>query len=291
VQFTTPAVDDKGNTITTWYWNFGDGTTNNDHAQNQLHTYTNNGPFFPSLVAINNNGDSIIGSGPVIDVVYPSSILNGGFETGTFTNWTQNGGSDTVVSTSPYVHSGTYGAKLKTLNGTLGFLSQTLTTIPGAAYSISFWMEYSPVVGRNNPNEFHVSWNGNMLFDETNVMTAINWTNIQLTATATSTTTTLQFGFRNDFFDFGLDDISVSAATQLGIANISLSGANLVLNGTGGQSGRTYYVLMGTNVTEPFNQWTPVATNLSGADGNFSITATNAVNANDPQRFYILQLQ
>jgi len=50
-------------------------------------------------------------------------------------------------------------------------------------------------------------------------------------------------------------------------------------------------VLMGTNVTEPFNQWTPVATNLSGADGNFSITATNAVNANDPQRFYILQLQ
>jgi len=57
-----------------------------------------------------------------------------------------------------------------------------------------------------------------------------------------------------------------------GIAGISLSGTNLVLNGTAGLSGRTYFVLMGTNLTEPFNQWTPVATNVPGADGNFSIT-------------------
>jgi hypothetical protein len=117
------------------------------------------------------------------------------------------------------------------------------------------------------------------------------WTNIQLAVTATTGTAVLQFGYRNDTAYFGLDDVSVSSTQPLGIAGIGLSGTNLVLNGTGGQSGRTYLVLMGTNLTEPLNQWTPVATNVPGADANFSITATNAVNPNAPQRFYILELQ
>jgi PKD repeat protein len=103
-----------------WYRNFGDGSTNTDQAQNQLHAYTNNGPFFPSLVAINNNGATIIGSGPVIDVIYPSSILNGGFETGTSTNWT-NTGSTAISTAANYRHSGTYGAQLSA-NGALGYL-------------------------------------------------------------------------------------------------------------------------------------------------------------------------
>src|SRR6185437_2279845 len=59
VQFSAPAVDDKGNTILEWYWNFDDGTpvftitfstnregvisTNYNYTstQNPLHTYTN----------------------------------------------------------------------------------------------------------------------------------------------------------------------------------------------------------------------------------------------------------
>ena len=78
---------------------------------------------------------------------------------------------------------------------------------------------------------------------------------------------------------------------QLGIAGISLSGTNLLLDATGGKAGRTYLVLMGTNLAEPYNQWTPVTTNVPGADGNFSSTATNAMTPNTPQRFYSLQLQ
>jgi hypothetical protein len=117
------------------------------------------------------------------------------------------------------------------------------------------------------------------------------WTNIQLTVTATAGTSVLQFGYRNDTAYFGLDDVSLSSVLPLGIAGISRSGTNLVLNGAGGLSGRTYVVLMGTNLTEPLNQWVPVATNVPGADGNFSIIATNAVNPNASHRFYILQLQ
>jgi uncharacterized repeat protein (TIGR03803 family) len=288
VQFSFPTNDGGSNATLEWNWNFGDGTTNST-AQTPSHVYTNAGTFFPTLSCVNNNGDPATGSGPAIIAAYPTSVLNGGFETGTFSNWTQSGGyfESGVATGATYAHSGKYGAALA--GGTMGFLSQTLTTKPGAVYLISFWLD-SPAATK--PNDFQVSWNGNVLLNKTN-LTAIGWTNIQLTVTATATSTTLQFGYLSGFY-FGLDGISVEPAQPPGItsiAGISLSGANLVLNGTGGLSGQTYFLLMGTNLAEPFNQWTPVATNVPGADGNFSITATNAANPNAPQRFYILQLR
>lgn len=308
VQFSAPGVDDKGNTILTWHWDFGDGTptftityttnrttgaisTNYNYTstQNPLHTYTNNGAFFPSLIAANVNGaTNIIGSGPAIFVFYPSSILNGGFETGTFTNWTSGGnfGSQTISTAANYRHSGTYGAQLSS-SGSLRYLFQTLSTTPGAVYTISFWM-HNPTSKTNN--EFQVSWNGNVLLDMTNIPVSA-WTNIQLTVTADAGVSVLQFGYRNDTAYFGLDDISLSAMLPPAIASFSLSGANLLLNGAGGLSNRTYYVLMGTNLSEPLDQWVPVATNVPGADGNFSITVTNTVNPSASQRFYLLQLQ
>ncbi len=171
----------------------------------------------------------------------------------------------------------------------MGFLSQTLPTVSGVSYVISMWLD-SPF--NSTPNDFQVSWNGSVLLDETN-LGDVGWTNFQLAVTATGTNSTLQLGYLTGSY-FGLDDVSVVPGvmpTQPGIAGITLSGTNLVLNGTGGLSGQTYLVLMGTNLTEPLDQWTPVATNAPGADGNFSITATNAVNPNAPQLFYILQLR
>ena len=76
-----------------------------------------------------------------------------------------------------------------------------------------------------------------------------------------------------------------------GIVGISLSGTNLVINGTNGLAGRPCYVLMSTNVSLPLNQWMPIATNLLSGSGSFTLTATNAVSAIAPQRFYLLQLQ
>jgi hypothetical protein len=78
---------------------------------------------------------------------------------------------------------------------------------------------------------------------------------------------------------------------QPAITGISLSGTNLVLNGTNGLASGTYYLLTSTNLTGSFNQWTPVATNFLSASGNFTITATNVVNHNDARRFFALQLQ
>jgi uncharacterized repeat protein (TIGR03803 family) len=286
VQFNSPAVDANSNAILSWNWNFGDGSISSE--QNPSHPYTNSGTFLPALTCVNNNGNTVIGSGPGIRAAFPLSILNGGFETGTFTNWTESGDYyySGVATGSKYAHAGKYGAALET-GGAMGFLSQTLSTTLGAVYLISFWLD-SP--SSTTPNEFQVSWNGNTLLDKTN-LGAIGWTNIQLTAKATAANTTLQFGYLNSYFYFGLDEISVEleGSARPGIAQIAQSGANLVLSGSGGQSGQTYYLLMGTNLAEPLNEWVPVATNVPDTNGNFAIIATNAVSPNARQRFYILQ--
>jgi alpha-tubulin suppressor-like RCC1 family protein len=50
--------------------------------------------------------------------------------------------------------------------------------------------------------------------------------------------------------------------------------ANLFLNGVNGQAGRTYFTLMSTDIAQPLERWTPVATNILSIDGAFSITNT-----------------
>ncbi len=215
--------------------------------------------------------------------------LNGGFETGDFSHWQLYGNSfpDILIGTKPwYVHSGGYGAQPGPV-GSLGYLSQTLPTYPGATYLLSFWLD-SP--DGETPNEFLASWNGVTLLDKTN-LAAIGWTKFQFTVTATGINSVLQFGFRDDNTYLGLDDISVTRMVQPESAGISLSGTGLVFHWNNGLYGGTYQTLMSTNVALPLNKWMPVATNVLSADGNFSVAVLNAVNAGGSQRFYLLQLQ
>jgi len=78
----------------------------------------------------------------------------------------------------------------------------------------------------------------------------------------------------------------------LQITSLTMVGTNLVINVANGVAGGVYAVLTCTNVTRPLSQWTPVVTNTWMTNGgNFTITATNAVNPATPQQFYILQAQ
>jgi hypothetical protein len=50
-----------------------------------------------------------------------------------------------------------------------------------------------------------------------------------------------------------------------------------------------YHLLASPNLALPLGQWTPAVTNISITTGNLTITLTNAVRANVPAQFYILQ--
>jgi len=65
-QFQSPITDSTGSTITSWNWNFGDGTTGT--GQSPTHVYTTVGTFSPSLVFTNSNGTAGRSSGAAIIV-------------------------------------------------------------------------------------------------------------------------------------------------------------------------------------------------------------------------------
>jgi hypothetical protein len=85
--------------------------------------------------------------------------------------------------------------------------------------------------------------------------------------------------------------LSVAAYLPPTIGQSAIVGANLFLSGSGGIPCWTYYVLASTNLAPPAAPWTPVATNQFDAGGNFSLTLSNVVTSNQPQKFYQLQLQ
>ena len=65
-------------------------------------------------------------------------------------------------------------------------------TIPGQSYLLSLWL-YSP--DGKVPNEFQVSWNGQVFSDHVN-LGALGWTNLAYLVTATNAGSVVQIGFR-----------------------------------------------------------------------------------------------
>lgn len=66
VEFDCPAMDASGNIITNWIWNFGDGTTSTN--ERPAHTYVVTGTFTPYLAVLDDQGNRVQGSGPLIIV-------------------------------------------------------------------------------------------------------------------------------------------------------------------------------------------------------------------------------
>jgi hypothetical protein len=204
-------------------------------------------------------------------------VQNGGFETSSFSDWTYVGNSTyaTVTFNSSYVYSGTYGAQFGP-SDSLGFLSQNLPTVGGVRYLLSFWLD-NPLAG--TPNEFNVSWNGNVLFDETN-LAALPWTNMQFIVSTATTNSALQFGFRNDPAFFGLDDVSLSPFVLPTIQSFSSENGqiqfswNAVVN-------LAYQIQSTTNLTQ--SNWLNLGSPLTAT--NTLMTFVGSATG-DAQRFY-----
>ncbi len=81
---------------------------------------------------------------------------------------------------------------------------------------------------------------------------------------------------------------STSASPPV-ITGAGMSGTNLTITGSDGESGGTYMILASTDVGLPLSQWTPVSTTVLTVNGDFTISVTNVLNHSFPQRYFVLK--
>jgi hypothetical protein len=221
---------------------------------------------------------------------------NGGFEAGDFTHWSLLGnptvnlatsidaaqwyGSSTApgIDDSEFVHSGLYGALLGQSNY-VAYLLQTVPTVPGQLYLLSFWHR-NPAAG--TPNAFSATWDGNTLFDQAD-LGAFAWTNRHFVVSASGTSSVLEFGSRNDPYAFGLDDVALQAIPAPLFQNSALTNGMLTLTWQA-LAGAHYQVQFTADLISPDwqNLGPPIQANAT--------TATATTSVSWPQQFYRLQV-
>jgi hypothetical protein len=143
-------------------------------------------------------------------------VMNGGFETGDFTDWSLSGNTEYTMVTDKtfgskaddsYVpHSGRYYALLGPI-GSPGTMSQTIDTTAGQSYTFSWWLASDGDVA----NQFSASWNGTQVFAQQDIP-AQGYVQYSFTEEATSSSTMIQFSYRDDPGFLSLDDVSVTAS-------------------------------------------------------------------------------
>jgi hypothetical protein len=253
------------------------GATTSAYTTNNVQL-ADSGAQFSCLVS-NNLGTNL--SANAVLTVGNATIQNGGFEAGNFSFWTTSGNfaSCSVVSSPTYIHSGNFGAQLGP-SGSLGFLSQSVPTIPGQFYLISCWVNSDG----ETPSEFLVSWNGGTLFDKVN-NTSSGWSQVKLIAPATTSSTVLEIGFRDDPGYIGLDEVVVTPIT-LPVMQAILQGNGSLTLAWNTQPGLIYQPQYATNLLSP--TWINLGSPLSASGTTLSIPDSTAP---DPSRFYRVIVQ
>lgn len=217
-------------------------------------------------------------------------VLNGGFETGDFTDWTVEANTaDTFVDNSSVTHipphSGTYLAAMGQ-DGSVGYISQTLPTFAGQSYLLSLWV-YPPVIrrGNNTPNEFVVLWNGTTQYDAVDLPELGAWTNLQFIVTATGPQTVLEIGGRDDPSWLGLDDVNAWPIPSPNIQAISDTGNNGLSITWFSFTNLEYELQYSTNLISP--NW--INLNTYTATGG-TLSVSNSIGTNRESFYRVLQL-
>ena len=138
-------------------------------------------------------------------------VVNGDFETGDFTGWTTSldptyDGVDVL-----FPQAGTYAAFFGNPGG-ISTISQTLATLAGTTYNISFWlMNEADALGATTPNSFEFDWGGVAQLTVANApVSGYNNYQFSLLANSASTDLTFKFNHATAFWDF--DSVTVEAA-------------------------------------------------------------------------------
>jgi PEP-CTERM motif len=154
-------------------------------------------------------------------------VTNGSFETGDFTGWTQGGNTGfTGVECPGAPFAGPGDGNCDAFFGPVGSdggITQTLNTLPGRFYTISF--DFQPDGG--TPSDFSAVWDAQpALFSRTNPA-ASAYQVLSFTALATTPTTTLSFNFRDDPGFLKLDSVSASVPEPGTMALLGIGMAGL----------------------------------------------------------------
>lgn len=217
-------------------------------------------------------------------------VVNGGFEAGNFTGWTESGtsgalGLTAVTQITNLVHSGAYAAGFGSPN-THGYgvasISQTLPTAAGQLYVFSFWL----YCNGETPNRFVAYWNGTngtTVFNESN-MQGIGWTNVIYIGRPASSNTVIELGGEDNPYYLGLDDVSVVPVLPPRLQGAVLNGGGFNLSWTA-LAGLGYQVQYKTNLLQ--TTWSNLGGVISG--NNFQATLSDPITG--PQRFYRVLIQ
>lgn len=160
---------------------------------------------------------------PCASVLGVNIVTNGGFETGNFTGWTQSGNTGFTGVNTAAAHSGTYGAYFSPI-GSLGFISQNLVTVPGATYTLSFFLNDTLP---SAPANFTAAFGGVTVLSLTGATSGFQMYSFNLVATGALTP--LQFGFRHDRPSWYFDDVSVQFVSG---PSVPETGSTLAILGT-----------------------------------------------------------
>jgi len=239
--------------------------------------------LYKTTLTVRNKKNQIVQSLPFTLSIAQNIVSNGGFETGNFNGWTLNANTTQVGNRAGLVHSGHYGAELGQAS-TLGYLSQTLPTTAGQTYLLSLWLTNPKNSIGATPNEFQVQWEGATIYDGVNLPFTV-WTNLQFTVTAANSGSLLQFGFQDDPYYLGLDDISVKPVAVPHIRAIvqAPAGFNFSFETAPGE---TYQIQYKTDLAQP--DWTDLGGPVLSETNSLQFTDPDT--ANYPQKFYRLKL-
>lgn len=152
------------------------------------------------------------------NAVAQNLVLNGGFETGNFSSWTQTGntGFTQVLSTAgdPSAPSpqGTFHARLGPLAA--GGIFQNFTTTVGMIYRVSYFLNPGFSTGARRTFVAQVGNPSSLITLEslTNPALFAGYVQRTFTFTATTTTSQIRFTFENDPDYWRLDNIIVTRA-------------------------------------------------------------------------------
>jgi hypothetical protein len=159
----------------------------------------------------------VVATPPAVLALPGNLVANGDFETGSFSpQWTLSPGGpfDQVCLTGTpigaatcQVHSGQYAMSFG-LAGAQDSLTQSIPTVAGARYTLTFYLTNNNPLDQNTTT-FAVLWDGNTVYSLASPQPTFPYQQVTLSVTATTSLTTLTFAAQHDPSQWFLDDVSV----------------------------------------------------------------------------------